>query len=78
MALDSSPGPDVTLALHGKQATHISLLLTAFASSVVPLSTAHELLFSFLSISPPYICSPYQHLPTWHCKTLGGPVYVFS
>ena len=48
MALSSSPGQDVTMAPGGKEAMLISLFLTAFASSDLPLSTAHEpFCFSF-------------------------------
>lgn len=42
MALGSRPGLDVTMVLGSKLATHISLFLTTFASSVLPLSKAHE------------------------------------
>ena len=47
---------DITKALGGKQVSHISLLLTAFISSILPLSTAHEpCRFSFSPLSPPHI-----------------------
>lgn len=38
IVLGISLGSDNTLALGGKQATHISLFLFTFASSVLPLS----------------------------------------
>lgn len=49
MDLGSILGPDITLAMGDKQATHISLLLTIFISSVLPWSTAQELFCHFFS-----------------------------
>lgn len=42
VVLGSSSGPDISMDLDEKQSTHISLFLTTFASSVPPLSTAHD------------------------------------
>ena len=38
IVLGISLGSETTLALGGKQATHVSLFLITFASSVLPLS----------------------------------------
>lgn len=52
MAVGSSPGLDVTMALGGKQATNIHPFLTALHSSELPLSTAHK---------PFRLCLPFHH-----------------
>lgn len=44
MGPGNSPGPNITMALGGSYATHLSPLLTAFTSSDLPLSTGRELL----------------------------------
>ena len=41
IVLNRSPGPDVTMALGGKPALHISLLLATLPSSGLPLSTGY-------------------------------------
>lgn len=66
MALGSGMGLDITLALGGKQASHISLFLATFTSPILPLSTTHEsFCFSFSTFSTiylPIIMAP-AHLP---------------
>lgn len=57
IVLGRSPGIDVTMVPCSKQATLISLFLTSFASSLLPLSKVHKLFCSFSPISPPCIYS---------------------
>lgn len=79
MTLGGSPGLDITMTPGGKQATHISLLTTVFASSFQPLSTVHELVSPLLPSSPflHYIFIIMVSTPTWYTKHWAG-LWLYS
>lgn len=78
MALGSGLGPDVTMALGDKQATHISQFLPAFVSSDLPLSSAHEPLCMRPPLVPTICLFNVIALTALHYKALGRPMVVFS
>lgn len=55
VARGSSSGLDITMATGSERATHLSLLLTAFTSSDLPLSTGHQPFCLALSLPYPTI-----------------------
>lgn len=71
LGLDSSSGPDITMALGGKQAAHLILLFTALTSSDMLVSTGHEAVCLSL-------CPITHHVFAHHNSVLAVPDRLFS